>query len=605
MCTQSSCSHLLSLTKNFVAAGKAVTACPPETDHKLQETNDTTITTYTTAHPVNSNRERNTRRDPRLPDHIYSMEMDKENGDDDELARIATGTDCYRHIPGDKVDFLKVSHENAQYLIECLNHAASIKECMSNLPTITMAVQLLQAIDLETLRKFAEHKTEIEHFLQKKSSGDQPAELSLIDPNTATQMASVPTLKETDDVAMATQSSESSLNTQGDEGSSQLASKRKKRKATSVLSQDLLQEEQETERTDITAGSKDPPANVTQKTLSQAVLIRPTCKRDVKEFLPKHIKAAAHSTGVTSWNNIAIKYNEKANIIALVTKDKEAVERLTQITEIGTPDGALKVQALQAQAPNQCKGVAYFRYAKDDTNETILPELECRTHNILGVHIVGPMRSTAILTFEGNTRPQYIRYCGVTCKVYEYRPRPMVCLNCHAIGHKADICPSKIRRCGECGRAHKEGDNCGMPPECYNCKGPHTAMDKKCPKRAIPPPGKNLQQTKKAQTKHGIEQFSKDEYSWPLLPNTSDADTITPGASGKPWTMLVAGTSAGGKSLPPIKGNDPFSHIIKAERERIDEKLRSLEDKMTEMNAKITDLFKGMTGLIKAFNARA
>ncbi|KAM7295077.1 uncharacterized protein ISCGN_024582 [Ixodes scapularis] len=35
------------------------------------------------------------------------MEMDKENGDDDELAGIATGTDCYRHIPGDKVDFLK------------------------------------------------------------------------------------------------------------------------------------------------------------------------------------------------------------------------------------------------------------------------------------------------------------------------------------------------------------------------------------------------------------------------------------------------------------------------------------------------------------------
>ncbi|XP_029825515.2 uncharacterized protein LOC115311064 [Ixodes scapularis] len=68
-----------------------------------------------------------------------------------------------------------------------------------------------------------------------------------------------------------------------------------------------------------------------------------------------------------------------------------------------------------------------------------------------------------------------------------YRPRPVVCYNCHGIGHKSDVCPIKETRCGHCGYTHKESmEQCDREPKCRNCEAHHVATSNACPKRKIP-----------------------------------------------------------------------------------------------------------------------
>ncbi|CAN7995226.1 unnamed protein product [Ixodes hexagonus] len=52
----------------------------------------------------------------------------------------------------------------------------------------------------------------------------------------------------------------------------------------------------------------------------QAVVFRPTCKRNVMEFTPRQIKSAAAEAGVKHLENFTLKYNRKANTIAAIRK---------------------------------------------------------------------------------------------------------------------------------------------------------------------------------------------------------------------------------------------------------------------------------------------
>ncbi|CAN7990518.1 unnamed protein product, partial [Ixodes pacificus] len=66
-------------------------------------------------------------------------------------------------------------------------------------------------------------------------------------------------------------------------------------------------------------------------------------------------------------------------------------------------------------------------------------------------------------------------------------PRPVVCFNCHEIGHKSDVCPNKTSRCDKCGHDHSKDSDCELQPKCHNCGGSHVATSNDCAKRRIPP----------------------------------------------------------------------------------------------------------------------
>ncbi|KAG0434478.1 hypothetical protein HPB47_019082 [Ixodes persulcatus] len=98
---------------------------------------------------------------------------------------------------------------------------------------------------------------------------------------------------------------------------------------------------------------------------------------------------------------------------------------------------------------NQIRGVIYPPGENSEkTPETLLADMKCDKARIIAARLMGKGKSAALVTFEGNKLPKKVVFCQAILSVKEYRPRPIVCFSCHELGHKADACPYKERRCG-------------------------------------------------------------------------------------------------------------------------------------------------------------
>lgn len=111
----------------------------------------------------------------------------------------------------------------------------------------------------------------------------------------------------------------------------------------------------------------------------------------------------------------------------------------------------------------------------------------CRTQKVVAARPLGKKGNVILVTFQGKTCPKRVSYMHEVLAVREYHSRPLVCFQCHAIGHKMDVCPRKGQRCGTCGSEHDGMEECTKDPKCANCDGAHVATSNECPKRAIPP----------------------------------------------------------------------------------------------------------------------
>ncbi|KAG0419848.1 hypothetical protein HPB47_003842 [Ixodes persulcatus] len=193
------------------------------------------------------------------------------------------------------------------------------------------------------------------------------------------------------------------------------------------------------------------------------VILRPRERVRVTELSPKDLKIALtksidnHSKYERCYR---IRIQEITNTIAVDTWLPHLAEHFLKVKTIRTPDKEISV-----------RGVIYGIDPTDDP-ENLLPNLVSPTHWILKARPMGKNSKTALITFEGKRTPRYI-------------PRAVVCTHCHAIGHKADICPNEEeQRCPDCGRKHMHGEDGCMDtsPQCKNCKGAHLATDSSCPK---------------------------------------------------------------------------------------------------------------------------
>ncbi|KAG0417176.1 hypothetical protein HPB47_005832 [Ixodes persulcatus] len=137
---------------------------------------------------------------------------------------------------------------------------------------------------------------------------------------------------------------------------------------------------------------------------------------------------------------------------------------------------------------NHSRGVIYLNGdASEETPETLLADLECRTAKVVYARLMGKDSNAVVITFEGTRLPKKVVFFRQIFNVKPYRPRPIVCYNCHGLGHMTDVCPCHERRCGCCGYIHEEDmEDCKRQPQCRNCNGPHVATSKDCPKRKIP-----------------------------------------------------------------------------------------------------------------------
>ncbi|XP_031332884.1 uncharacterized protein LOC116163173 [Photinus pyralis] len=84
-----------------------------------------------------------------------------------------------------------------------------------------------------------------------------------------------------------------------------------------------------------------------------------------------------------------------------------------------------------------------------------------------------------VLTFNSPKLPRNIQAAFYPLQVRPYIPNPLRCFNCQRFGHSSTSCKYE-KRC-VCGKPPHDEDQCEIPIECPNCKGPHKSITKTCP----------------------------------------------------------------------------------------------------------------------------
>lgn len=192
-------------------------------------------------------------------------------------------------------------------------------------------------------------------------------------------------------------------------------------------------------------------------------------------------------------------------------------------------------------AGNECQGVLYLPGEGNEvTAESLQADIVCKSHKVVAARPMGPKGNTIHVTFEGRVLPKKVSYMSEVLNVREYRPSPLVCFRCHAIGHKMDVCPRDTARCGTCGSEHGGMEGCAQTPKCRNCGGAHVATSKDCPQRAIPPRRNNQKPTA------GKDQGQEQPPPRPTAP--------------APPAHLGGGTSYAAKTTGSIQPKTPSAH---------------------------------------------
>ncbi|KAG0418018.1 hypothetical protein HPB47_005180 [Ixodes persulcatus] len=164
--------------------------------------------------------------------------------------------------------------------------------------------------------------------------------------------------------------------------------------------------------------------------------------------------------------------------------------------------------------------------------------------------ITGDIGRTAMITFEGNRLPRFVRYALCITPVYPYRAKAVTCTNCHGAGHKQDIC-HKETVCSLCGKHHEETQDdqgnsnpCPNPtPYCQICKkNGHLATSNVCPKKTEI--GKLLRERARKHAKPNQESRRKKGAPQPPPPPPPLNPIQPPPMLERTYAELVRGTPA-------------------------------------------------------------
>ncbi|KAG0436028.1 hypothetical protein HPB47_018188 [Ixodes persulcatus] len=93
----------------------------------------------------------------------------------------------------------------------------------------------------------------------------------------------------------------------------------------------------------------------------------------------------------------------------------------------------------------ECEGKAQASRQRFTDNTSLRDRLRCDTHDIVTARLLGRKGRTAMITFEGNRLPRFVRYALCITPVYPYRAKAVTCTNCHGAGHKQDICHKETK----------------------------------------------------------------------------------------------------------------------------------------------------------------
>lgn len=183
------------------------------------------------------------------------------------------------------------------------------------------------------------------------------------------------------------------------------------------------------------------------------------------------------------------------NCITLKTKDRKQCEALKKLKEdilVSINGQQKKVVFEEIVSRNQCKGVVFEASWKQMTEDEIKNELIAEGYPIKDVRQMKKRMSDktevktncCVLTFDTDELPDRVTMCGVSYKIREYFPNPLICGKCQKIGHIRAKCGAEVEVCRKCGNTQEDEHMC-PPPKCPNCPSDdnnHAPNGPDCPK---------------------------------------------------------------------------------------------------------------------------
>ena len=178
-----------------------------------------------------------------------------------------------------------------------------------------------------------------------------------------------------------------------------------------------------------------------------------------------------------------VKFLRRDQRILVEVVTPQQVTNLLKLKEIGTT----KIEVEAHPTLNITKGIIRDRARMliDLTEEEILEGLA--GHGVVAVKRFMSKRSgtlektnTYLLSFQRPSLPTNITACYYSFTVEKYYPNPLRCFKCQRFGHHSARCRA-APRCGRCGEADHEKDDCPNPEKCPNCQGDHSANAPFCP----------------------------------------------------------------------------------------------------------------------------
>lgn len=302
--------------------------------------------------------------------------------------------------------------------------------------------------------------------------------------------------------------------------------------------------------------------------------LRPLVKIRIRQ-IPRHAIASiiGHTAPSAELAEMAsVTYDDVANSAHIALNDEAHANRLSKIDHLSISHNGRTETIEVAIKPipsnkNTTRGVIQVDPAESDA--TIHSWVRCEHAEILKVQKIGKS-DRAILTFNSSTLPRTVKYYMELVRVAEYRPKRLVCFNCHCLGHMSKYCPSPSV-CGECGRAHSAEAECDSTTYCVVCKeNGHLAVSKVCPSR-VP-----KKEERSPNSTSAIKQ------SPPAKGRTTNTRTVPQGVT---WASTLAGT--------PSKL--PENHPLVVENAQLRRSLSELRAEMAAMHKEMTALRKALT----------
>lgn len=184
------------------------------------------------------------------------------------------------------------------------------------------------------------------------------------------------------------------------------------------------------------------------------------------------------------------------NAIMLKTKDEKqfnTVMNLKQPVNVTVKGVAKDVIFEEVVSKNITKGIVFENSWMQLTTDEIKDELNKENHKVREVRQMTRRNKDKteektnryIITFDSEELPERVKLYGMSYRIRQYYPSPLVCVKCLKVGHIQTKCNQQHITCRHCGGVVSEEHVCQSPPICPNCPAEdnhHIPNCKECPR---------------------------------------------------------------------------------------------------------------------------